>query len=555
MAVLLVGINAKYIHSNLAIRYLAKAEKRFRFCEYSISDREESIAASLYQSGCRTFLFSCYIWNINHVLKICEILKKADAGLRLLVGGPEVSFDPVESLESYPYLDGVITGEGEVSITPLADAIENGDFSQVPGLYYRTGESVIKSKIEAGEANLSCLPFPYADEDMEALRHRIVYFETSRGCPYRCAFCLSGSAGSLRFLPLEKVERAVRFFARHEVPLVKLVDRTFNADPNRALLIIEMIKKMGGNTTYHFEIRAESMTEALIESLQTAPKGMFQLEIGVQSVNPATLQKVNRVPSHEKLCRVVQALKKNDNIHLHLDLIAGLPGESFKAFVYSFHELMKLKPHNLQLGFLKKLKGSALAAEGSAFASFAPYEVIHSDAMSYAELLRLKAAEDMLERFYNSGAFLTSVPYMLDTYYKEKEFYFFDELAQYFSNNQGTLSQKSLFEGLHHFAQQKFADSIMDERLIYDYALKHRDSLSFMPRIEGLKELAFAFLKEESLVRRYFEQYAGIKPVLLYKKLHFVPVGKHIYAIDYEGEGHAYDITEACKTLKEHMVN
>ncbi len=551
---LLVGINAKYIHSNLAIRYLSKIDKRCRFCEYSIADKEESIAADLFKSGARSFLFSCYIWNMSHVLRICEILKKADPSFCLILGGPEVSFDPEDCLLAHRFVDCILTGEGEGSITPLANALETGDFSLVPGAYYRLDGNVVKSERLVCETDMLALPFPYEDEDMPALKNRIVYYETSRGCPYRCAFCLSGAAGSLRFLPIQKVKEAVVFFARHNVPLVKLVDRTFNADPKRALAIIDIIKQYGKNTTYHFEIRAESMTEALIKSLQEAPRGMFQLEIGVQSVNEGTLKNVNRKPDISRLCEVVQALKKNDNMHLHLDLIAGLPGESFSAFVHSFHTLMKLRPHNLQLGFLKKLKGATLMAPGSVFADFPPYEVVHSDAMSYGELLRLKAAEDMLERFYNSGAFKTTIPYLLETYYQGKEFYFFDELAQYFAAHQGNLSQKALFESLHKFTLERFNDGQVAEHLIYDYALKHRDFLSFMPPRQGLKEMVFEFLKNEKMVAQYFENYIGQKPVALYKKLHFVPIGRRIVAFDYEGEGRACDITEACEACFAHMV-
>lgn len=551
---LLVGINAKYIHSNLAIRYLSKIEKSCRFCEYSIADKEETIAADLFKSGERCFLFSCYIWNMSHVLKVCEILKKADPSFYIALGGPEVSFDPVDSLCVNPFVDCILTGEGEASITPFANALETADFSLVPGAYYRLDGEVICSKLPACETDMSHLPFPYEDEDMPALKNRLVYYETSRGCPYRCAFCLSGAAGSLRFLPVERVKEAVVFFARHNVPLVKLVDRTFNADPKRALAIIDIIKQYGKNTTYHFEIRAESMTEELIKSLQDAPRGMFQLEIGVQSVNEDTLKKVNRNPAIDRLCEVVQALKKNDNMHLHLDLIAGLPGENFSAFVHSFHTLMKLRPHNLQLGFLKKLKGSTLSAPGSAFADFPPYEVVHSDAMSYGELLCLKAAEDMLEKFYNSGAFKTTLPYLLDTYYQDKEFYFFDEIAQYFAAYQGNLSQKALFERLYTFAKERFCDERVAECLIYDYALKHRDFLSFMPPREGLKEMVFEFLKNENMVAQHFANYIGQKPVVLYKKLHFVPIGRCIFAFDYEGEGRACDITEACEACFAHIV-
>lgn len=539
---LLVGINAKFIHSNLAIRYLSKVDSRWSFCEYTIQDRPEHIAADLYRTGHRVFFFSCYIWNIELVLKICSILKQADEKLQLGLGGPEVSFDPEQILEKNPSVDYILCGEGEPAICALTEGLLSHELRNVPGLVYRWESEIKRSSYPAAEADMETLPFPYLPEELPQLVHRILYFETSRGCPYRCAFCLSGSAGSLRFLPLSRVSEAIDFFAEHNIPLVKLVDRTFNADPKRALAIVEAIKARGGTTTYHFEIRAETMTEALIQSLQSAPKGMFQLEIGVQSVNPTVLRGINRSPGFEKLSSVVRALLKNQNMHLHLDLIAGLPGESLEAFIYSFNQVIRLRPHALQLGFLKKLKGAALSAANSAFCAFPPYEVIHSDAMSYAELLRLKAAEDMLECLYNSGAFETTVSYLLDTYYIGREFEFFAETAAYFSKKAGQQSQKTLFEELYRFAARRFNDQAITHRLVYDYCLTHRDSLSFMESGERLKEQAFTFLKQPERVTHYFAHFAGEKPVVLYKKIRFVPIGGRVIAFDYENGG-AVDVT------------
>ncbi|MGN1059692.1 MAG: DUF4080 domain-containing protein, partial [Clostridia bacterium] len=538
----MVGVNAKFIHSNLAIRYLARLDRRCAFREYTVSDRAEHIAADLYQTGERVLLFSCYIWNIECVRRVCEILKKADSGLCLSWGGPEVSFDPARQLAENPAVDFVLCGEGEPSLSLFADALTEGGFDRVPGLWYREDGTVKQSREPAREAVMDELPFPYTEADMAALRNRIVYFETARGCPYRCAFCLSGGAGSLRFLSLDRVEQAVDFFARHRVPLVKLVDRTFNADPDRALSIIEAIKRRGGETTYHLEVRAEAMTEPLIQSLQTAPEGMFQLEIGVQSTNPDTLRGINRSPAFERLAYVVRALSQNRNIHLHLDLIAGLPGESMADFIQSFEQVMALRPHQLQLGFLKKLKGAALRAPGSAFWDFPPYEIVHSDAMSYEELLRLKDAEEMLERYYNSGAFQASVSYILDTYYVGRAFAFFCEIAEFSGTDTAPQGQKALFEILYRFGMERFGDRGIADRLVYDYSLRHRDTLSFMQSGDGLKARAFEFLKKPERVALYFADYAGEKPVTLYKKIRFVPIGRRIFAFDY-GKTAAVDVT------------
>ncbi len=540
---LLVGINSKYVHTNLAIRYIDKLSEHFSFAEFSITDRPENIAASLYKTGKKRFWFSCYIWNIETILKVACVLKGADESIQITVSGPEVSFGARELLEANRHIDFVLCGEGEPSAVLFLEALKTGAYETVPGLYYRTGDEILASPLPPEEADLECLPFPYTEEDVKGLQNRILYFETSRGCPYRCAFCLSGASGSLRFMSLEKVKEAISFFAEHKVPLVKLVDRTFNADPERALKIIEAIKESGGGTTYHFEIRAESMTRELIKALQTAPAGMFQLEIGVQSVHAATLERVNRKLSFEKLSKVVWALLKNQNIHLHLDLIAGLPSETKEEFMDSFHQVFSLKPHNLQLGFLKKLKGSALKAEGSVFADFPPYEIIKSDAMSYDDLLELKRAEDMLERFYNSGIFKQSISYILETYYKKREFYFFSEIAGVFEKYQGAVSQKNLFEALYDFCAEKFEDENIKEAIIYDYCLTHKDSLSFMSFPEGFKEKSFAFLKNEKNVKKYFVEFTGLKPAEIYKKIRFVPIGASVFAF-FCGEERAVNVTK-----------
>lgn len=539
---LLVGINAKFIHSNLAIRYIARMDERYSFREYTISDRPEQIAGDLFKTGARVFLFSCYIWNLEIVLKVCDILKKADDSLLIGLAGPEVSYDPAGELAAHPETDFVFSGEGEPAAVLFADAMETDDFSMVPGLFYRRDGKILASKLPAREASLEQVPFPYTEADIMSLRNKIVYYETSRGCPYRCAFCLSGSAGSLRFLPLERVKEELLFFIGHKVPLVKLVDRTFNADPKRALSIVEFIKELGGQTTFHFEVRAETMTEDLIHSLATAPPGMFQLEIGVQSTAPDTLTRINRQPGFEKLRQVVSQLMQYESLHLHLDLIAGLPGENYETFVASFNQVMALRPHTLQLGFLKKLKGAALEAPGSAFSSFPPYEIIHSDAMSYDKLQDLKAAEDMLEKYYNSGIFRHTLAYLLDTYYPSHEFDFFQSMASW-PFNPGGVSRKMLFEALYAFCRQHFADDGITYRLMYDYSLRHRDLLSFMKSGEGLKEQAFALLKQADKVRQYFGEQVGEKPASLYKKYHFVPIGRRVFAFDCK-KICAYDVTE-----------
>lgn len=529
---LFIAINAKYVHTNLAIRYLCKSSPvPGQIREYSINDNPKTIAGEIYKTGEKNILFSCYIWNIEIVLKVCEILKKADKNIITVLGGPEVSFEPEKLLMTYKYVDFIICGEGERLIGKLAEIIKSGE--KEPRIL-KNNEPI----------NMNALPFPYDGEDLSVLKDRIIYYETSRGCPCCCAFCLSGSENGVRFLETERVFKELDIFTSAKVRLVKLVDRTFNADSRRALAIVEHIKKTSKNTTFHFEITADLMTEELTHALTTAPRGMFQVEIGVQSTDEGTLLAINRRMDFGKLASVVTELRRNNNIHIHLDLIAGLPGEDIKSFIKSFNDVLKLRPHELQLGFLKKLSGAPLKAQGSEFSSFPSYEIIKTDKMSYCELLRLKDAKDVLEKYYNSGAFINTMGYILSTYFGDAPFDFFDLLGSYFAGSLlGPFSQKSLFEILNIYCKECFDDEVITEKLIFDYCLRSRDNLSFMKYDKGLKERAFEFLKDTKNIEKYFGCHTDIKPAELYKKLRFVNIGTKIYVFDYIFGG-GFEVTD-----------
>ncbi len=531
---LLVAINAKYIHTNLAMRYLRQVtgcEMR----EYSINDRTETVVADIYLSGKKTILFSCYIWNIRMVLDICSRLKKADSSIKTVLGGPEVSFASAELLKENPFVDFIICGEGEESVLQFLAAKESGDFFSVGGLCFRNGAKIVGNK-PAPEMDINRIPFPYYDGELEELSGRLIYYETSRGCPFRCGFCLSSATKGVRFLPIERVKQELLIFIRAGVQLVKLVDRTFNADNRRAVEIVNFIKEHSKETCFHFEVKAETMSEELVDALIGAKKGLFQLEIGVQSTNPATLLKIKRGADFGKITEVVNRLKKNGNIHLHLDLIAGLPGESYLQFARSFDDVFSLAPHDLQLGFLKKLKGATLDIEGSRFTDEPPYEVIASDAMSYAEILKLKDIEDVLEKFYNSGTFPNSLAYLVENYSSQSAFSFFEALAQYFRKNGYSgqaLSKKSLYEILNVFGKTEIQADQISEYLSFDYLTHYKDDLSFMRR-DDLKKEAFEFLKKEGIAEKYFPHRTQEKPTELYKHLRFYRFGKRVFAFDAE---------------------
>lgn len=529
---LLVAINAKYIHTNLAVRYLRNlCDISMR--EYSINDRTEAVAADIYKSGAKTIFFSCYIWNIRMVLDICSRLKKADPTIVNVLGGPEVSYNGAELLKTEKNIDFIICGEGEGSLPEFFKAQKNGDFSAVSGLVYRT-ESGIKQTACAQEIDMNSLPFPYKEGELKELAGRLIYYETSRGCPFKCGFCLSSATNGVRFLPLDRVKKELLTFIREDVPLIKLVDRTFNADNRRALEIVEFIKENSKNTCFHFEVKAETMSDELILALSDSKKGLFQLEIGVQSTNPDTLAKIKRGADFEKIKAVVKKLKKNDNIHLHLDLIAGLPGESIEQFKKSFNDVFGLRPHDLQLGFLKKLKGAKLNTDGSTFTDEPPYEIISSDAMSYDDILKLKDIEDVLEKYYNSGTFSKTVEYFISKYFSDSPYEFFAELAEYFTEKGfagQSISRKNLYEILNGFAKEKLMDTDAESRIIFDYCTHYKDNLSFMKDC-GLKARAFEFLKEKKFVEKYFPHFKDEKPVQLYKNLRFYSFGDLIFAFD-----------------------
>lgn len=511
---LIVGINAKYVHTSLSVRYLRNAVgEKAQIFECSINDSVYALAEEIFSFREKHILFSCYLWNIEMVLKICEILKKADSEIIISLGGPEVSFNSEELIKS-PYIDHIICGEGEAGIK---DFIEN---IKPKGVY----------DFGAVE-NLDAIPFPYKEGELETLSERLIYYETSRGCPYNCAFCLSSAVKGVRFKSTDIVKEEILKFINSGVKLVKLVDRTFNADNKRAVELVEFIKANSKDTSFHFEVKAESMSDELIESISTAPKGMFQLEIGVQSTDCHTLSRINRKEDFKKLKEVTERLSKNKNMHLHLDLIAGLPKENLKTFIKSFNDVFSLRPDDLQLGFLKKLHGASITDADGIFSSFPPYEVISTDAISYDEIIMLKGVSGCVERVYNSGAFKSTIEFLLEFY--ETPFDMFYDLSK-FTDFKKPISRKNLYEVLYKFGLDKFGDERLKGYIIYDFCLYNRDYLSFMEKTEEIKEKTSLFVRDEDAIAKYFPEYASIKPAERYKKIRIEKINNKFYAFDPE---------------------
>ncbi len=450
---LMVAINAKYVHTNIAVRYISEysRQKRFEcdFSEFSINEPEFNVLSKLYASDCDAYGFSCYIWNISYVLKISKSLKKLRPERKIFLGGPEVSFDAEKILGENDFIDYIVKGEGEDAVLSL---LENPPKER----------TVISS---SAQLDMDSLPFPYADKDLENVVNgeKLVYYETSRGCPFSCTYCLSSVEKGVRFLSIGRVEKELSKFIESRVMTVKFVDRTFNADRKRAHEIWEYCINNGKDTCFHFEIGADLLEDCDIELLKNAHVGQIQFEIGVQTTNPDTLIEISRSMDIEKLSRNVKRLRQETNVMLHLDLIAGLPLEDFDSFKKSFNEVYNLNPHVLQLGFLKLLKGSALRTKakeyGIEFSDFAPYEVFSTNVLSFDEIMVLKAVEDVLERYYNSGRFYKTLGKAVE--YFETPFDFYLKLSKYWKEK-GLLGQGvkriSLYSHLYEFLKGNLAE-------------------------------------------------------------------------------------------------
>ncbi len=422
MKILLAAINAKYIHSNYAVRCLRTyLESHTAFtaeiAEYTINHSIELILQELYEKKPDVLGFSCYIWNIGYVKELSLELKKLLPKLVIIWGGPEVSYDPDTVVGQYA--DHVICGEGETAFAQLIKQLADGRMPQ--------------PVVQGEPTELDDIPFVYPDET--ELPHQILYYESSRGCPFHCQYCLSSIDKRVRFQSMKRTLADFDCFLKRKVPQVKLIDRTFNCDKERTKALWRyLIEHDNGVTNFHFEIAGELLDKECLAILSKARPHYFQLEIGVQSTNQKTLREIQRSSSLTSLFSAIRTLRKQNNIHIHLDLIAGLPFEDITSFANSFNEVYRLRPHQLQLGFLKVLKGSGMEQRqsqyGIVFWDRPPYEVLHTNWLSYEDILRLKTIEDMVERYYNSGRYQASIHYLESCF--ASPFAFYDALAAFY---------------------------------------------------------------------------------------------------------------------------
>lgn len=437
MKILLTAINAKYIHSNLAIYSLracaGEYKSQIELAEFTINNQKDYILEEIYKRKPDILCFSVYIWNLDYVESVAREFKKICPDRPVWVGGPEVSYEVEDFLTSHPEIDGVMIGEGEETFREVCDYYAGKrEMDSIQGIAYRDNNGIRVTKSRA-IMDMSRIPFCY--DTMEDFSNRIIYYESSRGCPFSCSYCLSSVDKSLRFRDTELVKKELLFFINQKVPQIKFVDRTFNCNHAHAMEIWRFIKEHdNGVTNFHFEISADLINEEELKLISDMRPGLIQLEIGVQSTNEVTIKEIHRTMKLERLKDVVRAIQSGANVHEHLDLIAGLPFEDYDSFAKSFDEIYELKPNQLQLGFLKVLKGSFMyehAKEyGIIYHDRPPYEVLSTKWISFDDVLRIKKVEEMLEVYYNSGQFEITMK-LMDVLY-DSAFDLFQRLGDFY---------------------------------------------------------------------------------------------------------------------------
>lgn len=500
MKTLLVGINAKYIHTNLAIRdifgYIKQNSKEedIGIYEATINDDIDDILEDIISYNPDVIGFSCYLWNIEGILYLTENIKKIKPETKIVLGGPEVSYEAENLLERYSSVDYVILGEGEESFFKLLLHFR-GDIplEAIDGLTYKKDGSIF-AKSSKSYVDLNKIPFPYIDEHLE---NKLVYYETSRGCPFKCAFCLSSLETAVREASLDKVKQDFLHFSQMNVKVVKLVDRSFNCNFQRALKLLGIIRKLPRNTIFHCEVNPELVNDEFIKCLQGV-EDRLQFEVGIQSTNPKTLKEISRTPNTEKSLDGIKRLKST-GIKLHVDLIAGLPYENFESFSRSFDDVYSLYPNEIQLGFLKLLKGTKLKKDAGKYGivhrSKPPYEILYNEDITYEELCILKGIARLLDKYYNTGRFCNSLIYLEKSFNRPFELYkrFYD-----YCKKEGLFrirhSLKDRYDILYSFAESLGKDKgnadIFKDVLKFDFLLTNGKSA--MPRsIETRKDREF----------------------------------------------------------------
>lgn len=561
MKYLLVAINAKYIHSNLAVYSLKEyateyatdyleGDNSIEIAEYTINQYTEKILQDIYIRKPDHIGFSCYIWNIDYVMELVENVRKVLPDTCIWLGGPEVSYNASQVLEQHPGVTGIIRGEGEEIFKNLLNTLANQNTSSqnqdvntlhyVKGISFRKDEEIITTP-DAPPVDMSAIPFVY--RNLDQFENRIIYYESSRGCPFSCSYCLSSIDRNLRFRDINLVKEELKFFIDNKVAQVKFVDRTFNCKKEHSTEIWNFIKEQdNGITNFHFEVAADILNEQELDIISGMRPGLIQLEIGVQSTNDETITLIDRKMDFNKVAGIVEQLKSFGNTHLHLDLIAGLPKEGIDSFARSFNMVYEIKPEQLQLGFLKVLHGSKMELQTEEnrliYTSRPPYEVLSTKWMGYEDILRLKKVEEAVEIYYNSGQYSQSI-LELEKYF-DTAFDMFDRLGEYYyqhAPNGEKHSRVQRYQLLLDFVKQNLDMTLRQERifvqlLTYDFYLRDnvRNRPDFAANIDEYKKQINSMYVKEEECRELLPDYTEFNSKQLAKMTHM-----EVFDFDVEG--------------------
>lgn len=562
MKILLVSLDSKFIHANLAVRYLRNFVLDdgydIEIKEFTINQKEDYILGELYNSKADVFCFSCYIWNIEYIKEIAIILKEAMPNIKILCGGPEVSFEVQKFMEEETFVDYVISGEGEIPFKDFLHQIHSKKpkFKKVNGLSYRENESIIINRNIEPIQDLDVIKYPYLEED--SFEEKIIYYESSRGCPFSCSFCMSSIDKTMRNFSIERVKEDLGKLLKTNARQIKFVDRTFNANYKRSMEIMEFIKNNNPkNMNIHFEITADIINEEFLNYLTNMPVNMFQFEIGIQSLNEETLCEINRHMDIQKVYNVVSKIQENNNIHMHLDLIAGLPYENYESFKKSFDGIHALNVEKIQLGFLKVLKGTKIYEDKEKhkikYRKTAPYETYCTKYITLGEMLKLKQIEELVDKYYNEKYFEKSLHYILENMFTESPFEFYEEFSAYWQTNdlyKISHGRKKLYEILYKYMVCK--DKITDEfisLLRYDFVYNNqREEIpTYLNRIaeEKFRIQKRSLAVDEKFKEKYFKHVNKDDKIL--NDFRLVDIGGNATIFIYENKANFFN---RCKTYK-----
>lgn len=526
MNVVLSTLNSKFIHSSLALRYLkAYGEahgQAYDIVEYTINMPVLHILSDITEHDIDVLGFACYIWNIEMTLHVVDMVKAVRPDIKIVLGGPEVSFTADELLERCPNIDYIVQGEGEEAFHALVTALQLGNDGLdpvIPGVRGRRNGSILGSAEAVEVRDLSTIPFPYTEEDMDDLEHKIIYYESSRGCPFSCQYCLSGNKNTVRFFPQERTLEELQWFIDHGVKQVKFVDRTFNCAPHHHRPLMEFMRDSDTDMNFHLEMEPELMTEWETNILCETPPGRIQIEVGVQSTHKKTLDAINRYNDWPYIQKSIRPIIQAGRTHVHMDLIVGLPHEDFNRFGQSFNDLFSLQPHALQIGFLKLLKGSGVRRMSEykyVVDPLAPYEVLSTHVLPYDDVRFLKYFEDVFERFYNSERFRTTFGYIGQQliHGETDAFTYFCDMTRAWlkeGNHKVNLKDIDQIEFLYRFFLAK-DDTIAAELLQYDTLVSYRgkvrsEAVGLPKQTKELLQVGEAFWRNEEIASTFIPNY------------------------------------------------